>query len=1085
MSLNVMYSSNDRLICDSAQGVVRGALDEHGSALVLVPDFRAQLVASRELAAAGLGLGVRIETPASWARERWDVWGDGTRVVSPVARDLAIRSLLASQGDACPLDSNPGTVTVISRLAREALPWLKASLDALDAEKSPASAALTSAEREAVLLAIAYGESLPARSLVEECQVMDSVVGSIVEGGGAPSLAPVVLAGFSGLSRAERELVCDLAAQVEVTLVRPCGDSPAFAEMDRAVDLLEAASASDGGFDLMTTCIDVMMPDDGRDAELSSLLASLFRVSGATSATGAVSLLEPLGPLAEAECVAREVERLASLGDESVVISCPDVARMWRELAPKLAARGIAVRAQVLEPALELEAGRAFMQFADSVASLSALAETWPEPEQTEEGTRLVLADMDWWPPKQVVDFLLSDISHVPTSRALRLDAAWRADRLLTPADVLSELQSERATSREVAAATRELLKGRLGSAASKLVAPFAAGGEREVEDRIQSELDDEAFREVSRPDDPLSDARATGALGAVLSVASSLKEQGVAADLEPGSAAALREIVDAASFALDRLGVVVRPEAAVPGARCTATIASFAQAAREQALSCDAAIICGQTSVESPVGGTDDVCDCIVEALGIVDAPDPLESARGTFYRQVAAARRHVSLERTLFNSEAKECYPSVMLSELLSCYASPEADDPSTGLSTTRLGEVDAAANLTATGHAPALVERDHASSAGVVSGPSRALVNVPREGRLDLVDGKPMLSASQIETYLDCPYKWFSLRRLRLQDVDAGFGPMEMGTFAHRVLEVTHATMLAEALAAAGLDEKSVDDPRVRVPGSRVVEGDDSGLERARKILDDEFDLHLLHQTILEGKNRRYQAFVAHDASQEDQLATLRRDLESVLDYEAGLFLGFEPRLFEWGFGRRGELVEYAGAWINGTIDRVDVDAHGNALVIDYKHKSSAGFMREYGAMSAEGDSGEFVLPRRVQSLVYGQVVRRSRPELSVKASLYLSTRGEEHTLSGAVDANLADKVFGSHEPSSRGLDAMAVGSADAFGCENSRGMDALLDATEERIAEQVENMVAGRIEANPRDATSCAFCPVMKCEKRISK
>ena len=35
---------------------------------------------------------------------------------------------------------------------------------------------------------------------------MDSVVGSIVEGGGAPSLAPVVLAGFSGLSRAEREL---------------------------------------------------------------------------------------------------------------------------------------------------------------------------------------------------------------------------------------------------------------------------------------------------------------------------------------------------------------------------------------------------------------------------------------------------------------------------------------------------------------------------------------------------------------------------------------------------------------------------------------------------------------------------------------------------------------------------------------------------------------------------------------------------------------------------------------------------------------------------------------------------------------
>jgi hypothetical protein len=114
-----------------------------------------------------------------------------------------------------------------------------------------------------------------------------------------------------------------------------------------------------------------------------------------------------------------------------------------------------------------------------------------------------------------------------------------------------------------------------------------------------------------------------------------------------------------------------------------------------------------------------------------------------------------------------------------------------------------------------------------------------------------------------------------------------------------------------------------------------------------------------------------------------------------------------------------------------------------------------------------------------------VRRSHPELTVKASLYLSTRGEEHTLSGAVDANLADRVFGSHEPSSRGLEAMAVPGGASFGCEESTGMDALLDATEQRIAEQVENMVAGHVEANPIDATSCAFCPVMKCEKRMSK
>ena len=48
-----------------------------------------------------------------------------------------------------------------------------------------------------------------------------------------------------------------------------------------------------------------------------------------------------------------------------------------------------------------------------------------------------------------------------------------------------------------------------------------------------------------------------------------------------------------------------------------------------------------------------------------------------------------------------------------------------------------------------------------------------------------------------------------------------------------------------------------------------------------------------------------------------------------------------------------------------------------------------------------------------------------------------------------------------------------------------MDALLDACEEAIAAKLERLLAGDIEANPIDAHACDYCPVLNCERRLSK
>ena len=179
-----------------------------------------------------------------------------------------------------------------------------------------------------------------------------------------------------------------------------------------------------------------------------------------------------------------------------------------------------------------------------------------------------------------------------------------------------------------------------------------------------------------------------------------------------------------------------------------------------------------------------------------------------------------------------------------------------------------------------------------------------------------------------------------------------------------------------------------------------------------------------------------------------------------------------------------MEYAGVLLTGTVDRIDVDAHGQAVVIDYKHKSDAGFAREYDAFAAGVEPGSFSLPRRVQSLIYAQVVRRAFPDLTVRAALYLCTKGA-HALAGAVDENLADVVFGERGLSSRRLPSVAVPRGESFGLAGARGMEALLDASEEAIAQRMGRLMEGDIEANPIDAEACQFCPVLNCERRLRK
>ncbi len=1134
MPLNLVTTPSEELVSPEVLRRLREAVSSFGRAVLLVPSFGQALDAQRVLAGAGradgagagseaaeraaLSLGVTVTTVESWAEERWGVWGDGRRPVDGASREVLASRVLdrAAQRPGSPLSSTPGTAALLADLARAGLPWMAGV---------PAPEGVTGAEAALVALLADYEAELASHGLVEPCSVMAALADVLDEAGA--QVPPVVLAGFEELGRAQRELVCGLAARHEVTVVTFAGEGPAGARARELVgrlaglaekkDVEVAGIAAESGSDAAAS--EVGTGAATRSRELDALLSSLF-LSPAPQVRpeGALRVLLPSGPSAEPELVVREVRRLADEGAREVVLVAPDPAAAWARLGRRLAARGVTARARLSVPVESLEFGRAYLEYVSAVARLVELDQTWPPAEEVADAPRagtvqVRLADMSWWPPRDLSDFLLSEISHTDADRARRLDAAWRGNRLLTPAAVLAQLQSEKDVSPQVAAATRELLRGRLGSAASRLLSPYVAG---------------ELRSSAAAPE-------ATAVLSAVLAVAKSLKELGITADpSEPGSMT-LSELAGLAADAISRARAVLRPELAAEGRAggcdgtegrtdepvgvpattpCVARIVSPEEAARLAPLSADALVLLGQSSEECPVSSPDDVRSALLEAYGVEPAPGAMDAARARLASAARVPRRTLVMERALFGADGKERYPSVMMTEVLACYGLSADATPAEVAAA--LGEGAVASrpetlvreNVSATGVAARRQGSEAPAPAGRIDPSERACVSPPPEG-IPAEDARPLLSASQIETYLECPYKWFSLRRLRLRDADAAFGGAEMGTFAHRVLEVTRREALARAQeralggreladaraaqpgamqqpayreVVARLEARAQEDPTSRLPGSSVA--DPGALEEARRVLEEEFDAHLEHQYRLEcGRRPLPQALVPHDARQAGQLGVLRRDLSSLLDYESEMLCGFEPRYFEWGFGRGGAEVEYAGVRLTGTVDRIDVDAHGQAVVIDYKHKSDRGFAAEYDVFPKAGaDPARLVLPRRVQSLVYGQVIRRAFPNLKVRAAVYLCTKGN-HALAGAVDENVLENVFGSRAPSDRRALRVAVPRGADFGREGADGMEALLDACEELVAARIRRMLDGDIEAAPVDADACRFCPVLNCERRL--
>lgn len=719
----------------------------------------------------------------------------------------------------------------------------------------------------------------------------------------------------------------------------------------------------------------------------------------------------PSGRYAEPRLLADIVESGAQKG--RVIVCAHDPLATYEAIAPECARAGLRCAVRGRKRFADTDFGRAWR----------ALYRCVHEPDAT-------VTDL--------TDFLLSPFSEVPTAQAQRIDVQMRGDRRMTVVDCLVQLQAQfDAIARFVDVVSdieADVLLGALEDAARRI--PGVSSAYRREQLGALAALRD-AMAAVRR-------ACVAAGGGSVLGAMAVCERE-----MQRATVDASRETLPCAASASLREGC----EEAAPSEGWDVLVASLDDATTIEPQTCAMAIACDMTSAAYPAVPKGDAADVLLRKIGVPGsatvgtssgplparvwpASDALACQRAAVCALAALPTSVLVIERCLFDADAEPTYPAAVVQELVDCFR----DDP------TAIDDIDNRFSLPSRFRWDVLQRGEdmlyenaavsHSSQGvaavvdalpfGHVSAANRDRIVLPREGSGGRIVREPCLSPSQIESYLECPYKWFAQRRLRLDELDEGFGPIEMGDYAHHTFERFYRTFWEET-------------------GARKVTRDTVDQARAiMRVLLAEPNDHLVPITELENRD----------------LAALKRRIASFLDFEVQLLPGFHPEYLEFDIPQDAH-VPYAGHGILGRIDRIDVDDRGHAVIVDYKSSVSA----DYDLHAKDAD-----FPRKVQALVYAQALKRMTG-LSVVGAIYVSY-GRVPQVSGAFDPDAI----------ARGeLPAMNHDACQAS-AERGETFEGVLDATEARVASALDRMLEGDVAPNPLTDASCTWCPVLSCPQR---
>lgn len=1043
MGLLLYKQQTGAFLSNSVKEQLEASLERWGSAQLIVPSPDAVLLVKRQLGAIQeLSVGVNVSTFDEWMRDQWKLYGNSDRLLSTTLRKVFFQQVLdgMSADELGSLNAGKGTVELLSKLAPEYLTEL---------DQIMTSGRLSAGQMSACKVLERYKALLEEKSYVEVCQCLDYLLQSIPTQG-----AVLVFSRVEDLSETRLQFVRKLSQKREVTFSLYAPEGPAGYAAEQQLELVGGP-----GCDCR---VDAELASAAKSQELNDLLARVFRATEGNEVTpsGAVTFLSPLGQLAEAESISRYISQCVESGSKSFVVYTSNPQKVWDALSQKLAAKGIAAHYKRSVRIQDSLAGRAFASLIDAYATLSERAEL--EKNIDYQASEHQMGDMSWWPPRTLTDYLISPISGISVERAWMLDKSWRGNRTLYATRVLETLSKAAMSSRLCAETIKSLELGRIGSAAQRII------------EYLSAETSDEQSEAAQSKETLLQNQESLKVMSKIVSSAQELHEAGL--KLTPQT---LKSFID-----LCKDQAVMTPVSNGVKSDIQVLIAPVNQAHSFEPHMFDTVIFQGMDTLNFGVRASDGALQEFIRHASKTPKVSEFARYQRDFYTALIGASTSVAFEKV----EQKDVFNAVALSEVKACY--PKDYAKKTGIAR---GEEEVLVNLLPQASNPERVADLPTVESGEIDPKLKNIVVLPRhltretleqelQGLIEVSrEGLPLLSASQIETYLECPYKWFTQRRIKISQVDTEFAPMQMGTFIHRVLELTHATLLAEALGCDVAEVDSAVEPMLLqdVDGSRITS---DNLDHAKQVLDICF-AQVWNEQFNNINRASSNELIPHSIQERKQVENIRKELKNLLEFEASHFVGYQPRFFELRFGREENVVEYAGAQFTGSIDRVDVNAHGQALIIDYKHKGTNDLKAYSAKLSLDSELSKEILPRHVQSAIYAQIMRKqlTKYKLEPVAAIYLGTKEQKDkpsfALAGMATEAATEHIWNIH-PENKKLRDQAV----MVVSQNSAEFADYLDAWENLIAQKVQAMLSGDVRANPCDKDACKYCPVKLCDKR---
>lgn len=1031
--------------------LIAAAARTHGRVSLLVPSYAEGEVCRRGLANAGVGTGVDVVTPAAWLAGLWELCGDGRGVVGNLQRRLLVAQMLADEEarDAAalaPLKNNPGSVAMLSEMARDYHPY------ALPVRVSHEH--VSRAEWRSITMLDRYAELLDEHGLVELSTAADELRSEF--GASCPPCArAVVVRGVPQLPEYLLRLLESSASSGELVVL--------YNERQRAMAQTMAVRFN---------CSVQRLTSGAADDAPCSPVPSFAEVAGPTARLASYAQLA--GGLAVAEAADAAVAAPASdTPNARVTIVAQDPLRVFRELSPRLAAFGLSSQVETFARFDETRAGQAFFQLIDFLDRVNTR-----EPSA-------------WWPAPDIVDWLRSPFSGIgPAARytATSLDTQLRKNRSLTKESLFAQLDSlqSREQNRERARATEQdrparpvvckdvidaLDAGRYARAlqlmhdAAAAMSPSAFG----VEGRAAQVAELSALQGAYDVFEQARDLRVSGASALVALKALSTRVSYACGAAQDARGAA-RIWPDSLSEDVAQDGVFA--PAAVQVMRLDEL------AAREHA-SFDAVLFVDADAESYPLIERDTVSSMLAAKLGC--AGMRLASAarqRDLVTRALQAARTSAMLAYVGHDNAAEKRFPALFYEE---CRAAAEASEASEAAGTCRMvqnlpGEGALFSNLDTAGARGTLVNDEPRQPEHVLPDELTPYVLLGQR----TIGGRAVtrtLSASQVENYLACPYRWFVNSRVTTRRLDVEFGPIERGNFSHDVMQRFY-----ERLAECGLNRVTPET-----------------LERCHQEMDIAFDEMRddhLHGRYTHGKYATEErprpirsGLVPLDELERSRIEAMRASFHEVVRHDAQMLMLYEPVRLEYSFDKQG--VTYAGYPLGGRIDRIDVAPDAGSgkrfVVIDYKTGASVADMAcpDPTMQLDEGEElGPDWLPGRerdrapkVQTLMYATALERMTGG-QAQGAVYYGLRGP--SVAGAVASALTEC-----EPPAFPDDKLS-----AFPGKKGRtrakhdgtlGFSDMLDRVEHAISQELDRLRAGDVAPRPA-SDSCSFCPLTMCEKR---